>query len=138
MDFGFSPEDEAFAEEVRAFLRAHPPESFPEDGMDAGYGSGPHSRAFLRTLGARGWLSMSWPRLYGGEERPMIRKLILLEELAAGGAPFGPLAGPRRERSEASSAGPRDASAARSAAFARVVGYSRSVTRTRPLAPSAV
>src|SRR5262249_33617532 len=30
---------------------------------------------------------------YGGEELPMMRKLILLEELAAGGAPFGPLAG---------------------------------------------
>jgi alkylation response protein AidB-like acyl-CoA dehydrogenase len=93
MDFGFSPEDEAFAEEVRAFLRANPPETFPEEGMDAGYGSGPHSRAFLRALGSRGWLCMCWPRQYGGEERPMIRKLVLLEALAAGGAPFGPLAG---------------------------------------------
>jgi alkylation response protein AidB-like acyl-CoA dehydrogenase len=93
VNFGFTPEECAFAEEVRAFLRAHPPESFPEDGMDAGYGSGPHSRAFMRALGARGWLSMSWPRQDGGGERPMIYKLILLEELAAGGAPFGPLAG---------------------------------------------
>src|SRR5262247_3864575 len=93
MDFGFTSEEQAFAEEVRAFLRANPPESFPETGMDAGYGSGPHSRVFLQALGARGWLSMCWPREYGGQERPMIRKLILLEELAAGGAPFGPLAG---------------------------------------------
>jgi len=93
MEFGFTAEEQAFAEEVRAFLRAHPVESFPEDGMDAGYGSGPHSRAFLQALGSCGWLSMCWPRQYGGQERPMIRKLILLEELAAGGAPFGPLAG---------------------------------------------
>ncbi len=93
MEFGFTAEEQAFAEEVRAFLRAHPVESFPEDGMDAGYGSGPHSRAFLQALASRGWLSMCWPRQHGGQERPMIRKLILLEELAAGGAPFGPLAG---------------------------------------------
>jgi alkylation response protein AidB-like acyl-CoA dehydrogenase len=93
LEFGFTTEDLAFAEEVRAFLSAHPPERFPEIGMDAGYGSGPHSRAFMQALGARGWLSMCWPRQFGGQERPMIRKLILLEELAAGGAPFGPLAG---------------------------------------------
>jgi 3-oxocholest-4-en-26-oyl-CoA dehydrogenase alpha subunit len=93
MDFGFTAEQQTFAEEVRAFLEANPPESFPEDGMDAGYGSGAHSRAFMRALGSRGWISLSWPRQYGGQERPMIYKLILLEELALGGAPFGPLAG---------------------------------------------
>ncbi|HEV8437111.1 MAG TPA: acyl-CoA dehydrogenase family protein [Methylomirabilota bacterium] len=93
MDFGWNAEERAFADEVRAFLAAHPPESFPEDGMDAGYGSGAHSRAFMQALGARGWISMSWPHAYGGQQHPMIYKLILLEELAAGGAPFGPLAG---------------------------------------------
>ena len=81
MNFGFTADEQAFAEEVRAFLRANPPESFPEDGMDAGYGSGAHSRAFLRALGSRGWLSMCWPARYGGQERPMMWKLILLEEL---------------------------------------------------------
>lgn len=93
MEFGFSPEEEAFREEIRRFLREHPPAGFPVDGMDAGYGSGAHSRAFLRELGQRGWLSMSWPRELGGQERPLIYKLVLLEELAAAGAPFGPLPG---------------------------------------------
>ena len=93
MEFGFSPDAEAFREEIRRFLAAHPPESFPEDGMDAGYGSGAHSHAFTRALGERGWLSMSWPREHGGEGRPMSYLLVLLEELAAAGAPFGPLGG---------------------------------------------
>jgi alkylation response protein AidB-like acyl-CoA dehydrogenase len=93
MEFAFSPEEEAFRAEVRAFLRDNPLERFPEDGMDAGYGSGAHSRPFMQALGARGWLSMSWPRAFGGQERPMSHRLILLEELAAAGAPFGPLAG---------------------------------------------
>jgi alkylation response protein AidB-like acyl-CoA dehydrogenase len=93
MDFAPTPDERAFAEEVRRFLRAHPPESFPIDGMDAGYGSGPHSRAFLQALGAQGWLSMCWPKAFGGRERPMFWKLVLMEELALAGAPFGPLPG---------------------------------------------
>ncbi len=93
MDFGLSDAEQAFADEVRAFLRAHPPDTFPEDGTDAGYGSGAHSRAFTRALGERGWLSMGWPREHGGQARPMGYLLILLEELAAAGAPFGPLSG---------------------------------------------
>jgi hypothetical protein len=47
----------------------------------------------MRALAAEGWLTMTWPRAFGGQERPMTLKLILLEELALAGAPFGPLAG---------------------------------------------
>ena len=93
MDFARTAEETAFAEDVRRVLRAHPPESFAVDGMDAGYGSGAHSRAFMAALADQGWLSMCWPKAYGGQERPMFLKLVLLEELALAGAPFGPLPG---------------------------------------------
>jgi len=93
MDFALTAEEQAFAEEVRAFLRAHPPAGFPHDGMDAGYGSGANSRAFLKALAARGWLAMCWPAEHGGQGRPLFWKLVLMEELARAGAPFGPLAG---------------------------------------------
>ena len=46
MDFAFTADERAFAEEVRRFLRAQPLDSFPLEGMDAGYGSGAHSRAW--------------------------------------------------------------------------------------------
>jgi alkylation response protein AidB-like acyl-CoA dehydrogenase len=92
MEFGFSPDERAFAEEVREFLRQRPADTFPRDGMDAGYGSGAVSHAFLRALAERGWLSMGWPRRFGGQERPLMLRLILMEELALAGAPFGPLA----------------------------------------------
>lgn len=91
MEFNFTVEEEAFRQEVKQFLRQHPVDSYSEDGMDAGYGSGAHSHAFLRALAEQGWLSMSWSRAFGGQERPFMFKLILLEELAAAGAPFGPL-----------------------------------------------
>jgi hypothetical protein len=61
--------------------------------MDAGYGSGAHSRAFMQALGAQGWIGMCWPEAFGGRARPMFFKLVLFEELALAGAPFGPLAG---------------------------------------------
>jgi alkylation response protein AidB-like acyl-CoA dehydrogenase len=93
MDLAFSADEQAFAEEVRGFLREHPPAQFPLDGMDAGYGSGANSRAFLQALAARGWMTMCWPKAFGGAERPMFCKLVLMEELARAGAPFGPLAG---------------------------------------------
>jgi alkylation response protein AidB-like acyl-CoA dehydrogenase len=93
MDFALTDEERAFAEDVRRFLREHPPQSFAVDGMDAGYGSGAHSRDFLAALGRQGWLSMCWPKAYGGQERPMFFKLVLMEELALAGAPFGPLTG---------------------------------------------
>ena len=93
MEFAFTADEEAFAGEVRRFIAEHPPERYPLDGTDAGYGSGAHSRAFMQALGAQGWLSMCWPKQYGGLERPMFHKLLLFEELALAGAPFGPLAG---------------------------------------------
>src|SRR6185436_5292895 len=80
MDFAFTADERAFAEEVRRFLRAQPLESFPLEGMDAGYGSGAHSRAFMRALGERGWLSIGWPAMYGGQERPLFFKLVLLAD----------------------------------------------------------
>ena len=93
IDFALGPEADAFATEVRGWLAAHPVESFPVDGMDAGYGSGAHSRAFLKALADQGWIAMTWPREFGGDARPFVLKLVLLEELARAGAPFGPLAG---------------------------------------------
>ena len=55
MDFAFTADERAFAEEVRRFLRAQPARAVSlSSGMDAGYGSGAHSRAFMRALGARG------------------------------------------------------------------------------------
>jgi alkylation response protein AidB-like acyl-CoA dehydrogenase len=61
--------------------------------MDAGYGSGANSKAYILALADRGWIRMCWPRAFGGGERPMFFKLVLLEELARAGAPFGPLPG---------------------------------------------
>ena len=45
--------------------------------------------AFSRTLGAQGWIGMTWPRRYGGHERSAMERHTVLEELLAAGAPVG-------------------------------------------------
>src|SRR5260370_21808755 len=92
MDFGLSGPEQAFADEVRAFLRAHPPDTFPPDGTDAGYGSGAHSRPFTAALGERGRLSLTLPREHRRHERPMGFQLVPPEGLALARAPLRPLA----------------------------------------------
>ena len=42
---------------------------------------------FTRKLARRGWLGMTWPRHYGGGERPLLERFAVTEELLAAGAP---------------------------------------------------
>jgi alkylation response protein AidB-like acyl-CoA dehydrogenase len=43
--------------------------------------------AFSRKLGERGWIGMTLPKIYGGQERAAIDRYVVLEELLAAGAP---------------------------------------------------
>jgi hypothetical protein len=88
MEFGFTPEQEEFRREVRDFIEEHPPDSFPTQSEDAGYGAGKWSWEYTRKLGERGLLSLIWPPEYGGMGRPMMYLLIMLEELAYHRAPM--------------------------------------------------
>jgi alkylation response protein AidB-like acyl-CoA dehydrogenase len=42
---------------------------------------------FSRTLGARGWIGITWPREFGGEEAGHLVRYRIAEELIAAGAP---------------------------------------------------
>jgi len=44
---------------------------------------------FSRALGERGWIGMTWPRMYGGHGRSALERYVVLEELLAAGAPVG-------------------------------------------------
>lgn len=43
--------------------------------------------AFSRKMGARGWLGMTWPQRYGGQDRPIAHRFVVTEEMLAAGAP---------------------------------------------------
>lgn len=42
---------------------------------------------FTRKLGERGWIGMSLPKIYGGHEKSMLERYVVVEELLAAGAP---------------------------------------------------
>lgn len=80
MNFGFSPDEERFRQEVRAFLDKEVTEGVLQE-IDSGQGFGPHSWGLLRKLGAKGWLTPSWPKEYGGLGLSHIYRFIIQEEL---------------------------------------------------------
>src|SRR5580698_794438 len=70
MDFEFSEEQLAFVKEVETFLDANDdPDVFDltRENM-AQIVDTPKRRQFMASLGARGWLGMTWPAEYGGSE----------------------------------------------------------------------
>jgi alkylation response protein AidB-like acyl-CoA dehydrogenase len=89
MNFEFSEPERQFQREVEAFLVEH----HSLDVMDANPEQlsqtveTPAKRAFVRKLAAQGWLGMSWPKQYGGLDRPGIYDFILTEALSRVGAP---------------------------------------------------
>ena len=74
MDFNFTPEDEAFRAEVRAFIDEHLPR---EDDR------GPEALArWNRALAEKRWIGFSWPREAGGGGGSLIQQFILKEEMS--------------------------------------------------------
>ncbi|WP_190287143.1 MULTISPECIES: acyl-CoA dehydrogenase family protein [unclassified Novosphingobium] len=78
------PEDEALRPQIRAFIASHVA-GLPADrrarswqGFDA---------AFSRALGQAGFLGLTLPRAYGGQERGPFARFVVVEELLSAGAP---------------------------------------------------
>src|ERR1700722_5695962 len=89
MDFEFSPEQLAFVEEVERFLDAHDdPEVFDvtRENM-AQIVDTPARRSFMAMLGEQGWLGITWPKEYGGQEGDGVYEHLLNEALARRGGP---------------------------------------------------
>jgi alkylation response protein AidB-like acyl-CoA dehydrogenase len=82
MNLDFSPEDEAFRAEVRAFVEAeYPAETRRKQTLRI-----PLERedylAWHRVLAARGWAAPGWPVEHGGPGWSPVRKYIFADELA--------------------------------------------------------
>ena len=89
MDFELSEEEQAFEKEVVAFLEANSSPEVMDDNPEhlSQTVETPAKRAFMRKLAEQGWLGMSWPKEYGGQERSGIYDFLLTEALSRFGAP---------------------------------------------------
>jgi alkylation response protein AidB-like acyl-CoA dehydrogenase len=87
MDLRFTPEEIAFREEVRAFIR----DNLPKDIRDRLRLGHPASKqdivTWQRILNARGWAAINWAKEWGGPGWTPVQRMIFLEENLAAPAP---------------------------------------------------
>ncbi|MFC3712564.1 acyl-CoA dehydrogenase family protein [Sphingoaurantiacus capsulatus] len=85
MQLTYTPEQEAFRAEVRAWMRAHVPAEKLAS-FDSAEGFEQH-RAWERTLASGNYGMVTWPAEYGGRGLDLIQWLIFEEEYHRAGAP---------------------------------------------------
>jgi hypothetical protein len=85
VDLTYTPAEEAFRQEARAWLEANVPREVLPSG-DTAEGFALH-RHWEKRLFEAGWAVVSWPKTYGGREASLTEWLIFEEEYYAAGAP---------------------------------------------------
>ena len=87
MDLRLTPEERAFRDEVRAFIRDNLPTDTRER-MRLGYSPRKQDTvAWQRILNKKGWAAISWPKEWGGPGWSAVQRLIFIEENQAAPAP---------------------------------------------------
>jgi len=87
MDLAFSPAEQAFREEVRAFLDAELPDDLRDKVRHRRELQREDYLRWQRILHARGWIAGSWPKEHGGCEWTPAQRHIFDEESHAADAP---------------------------------------------------
>jgi len=89
VDFEFSEAAQEFAAAVERFLDEHATPDVADVTREnmAQIVDTPERRGFMAKLSKRGWMGMTWPREYGGQEKAGVYEYLLNEALARRGAP---------------------------------------------------
>jgi len=79
MDFAFPQELEEFRKEVQTFVK----QELPDDWTGVDEDANPETiRPLRKKLSDKGWLTIAWPKEYGGMEAPHLQQLVFNEEMA--------------------------------------------------------
>lgn len=89
MELTYSPEDEAFRGEIRAWLK----DNLPKGWFDAGFEMSAEERKkfndeWPQRLFEGGWICATWPKEYGGKGLTTMQGVVLAEEFANAKAPM--------------------------------------------------
>jgi alkylation response protein AidB-like acyl-CoA dehydrogenase len=95
MDLAFTPEEQQFREDIRAWVRTNLPADISHKVHNALRLSRDDLQRWGKILGKKGWLGHAWPKSFGGPGWSSIQKHLFEEECALAGAPrvlpFGPV-----------------------------------------------
>src|SRR5262249_60720484 len=70
MDLAFTPEEQKFAAEVRAFVKANLPADVRDKVKNGKHLNRDDYMRWQQALGKKGWLVYTWPKKYGGPGLP--------------------------------------------------------------------
>ena len=89
MDFRFTTEQDEWRQEARSVIESLiTPELRREMGHGDDLGPGDAQKQFMRALGKKGLLGISWPTRYGGLGRSLMDQYIFSEEMGRLGSPY--------------------------------------------------
>ena len=95
MDLNFTPEEQAFRAEIRAWVAENLPKGLSHKVHNALRLTKDDLQGWAKILGAKGWHGWGWPKQFGGPGWTAIQKHLFEEECALAGAPrvipFGPV-----------------------------------------------
>ncbi len=95
MDLAFTPEEQAFREEIRAWVGSNLPADISQKVFAAQRLSRDDMQRWAKILGKKGWLGWGWPKEFGGPGWNAVQKHLFEEECALAGSPrvvpFGPV-----------------------------------------------
>ena len=87
MELSFTPEQEAFRREVRAWIASAMPPNIAAKAKNLGHFEPEETQQWHRVLYQKGWAAPHWPVENGGAGLDPARRFILQEELVMSGAP---------------------------------------------------
>ena len=95
MDLAFTPEEQAFREEIRTWVRANLPEDIAHKVRNDLHLTRDDMQRWAKILGSKGWLGYGWPKEFGGPGWTAVQKHLFEEECALACTPrivpFGPV-----------------------------------------------
>lgn len=92
MDLMYTPEEEAFRQEIRTWLEENLPEEYDPDDWEWALPAEERFRLqkeWHQKLHAGGWVGLSWPKEYGGRGASLVEQAIFSEEMERYRAPEG-------------------------------------------------
>jgi alkylation response protein AidB-like acyl-CoA dehydrogenase len=95
MDLAFTPEEQQFRKDIRAWVSENLPADISNKVHNALRLSRDDMQRWAKILGKKGWLGHAWPTAFGGPGWNAVQKHLFEEECALAGAPrvvpFGPI-----------------------------------------------
>lgn len=87
MDLNYSPEESAFRDEARAWIRANLPTELRDKVLNYRELAKDELLRWHKILAKKGWVAPHWPREWGGTDWTVVQRYIFEEECGAAGCP---------------------------------------------------